>query len=147
MDRWSGDQRTNRPGGRVPRNQRSAMAKWPTSKPWRVWWIRKLGMVRERSGAGRGITANIIPDQFAGFVSFGYSATQTHALLWQNARMQDLGTLGGPDSDALLINERRQIAGLSITTIDPATQQPTVDPFLWENGKMIDLGTLGGVSR
>src|SRR5260370_5265000 len=60
--------------------------------------------------------------------------------------MQDLCTLGGPDSDELLINERRQIAGLSITTIDLATHQPTVDPFLWENGKMIDLGTLGGVS-
>src|SRR5260370_21885106 len=60
--------------------------------------------------------------------------------------MQDLGTLGGPDSDALLINERGQIAGISITTIDPATQQATVDPFLWENGKMIDLGTLGGTS-
>ena len=97
-------------------------------------------------GQAVGFTANTIPDQFAGFVSFGYSATQTHAFLWQNGRMQDLGTLGGPDSDALLINERGQIAGISITTIDPATQQATVDPFLWENGKMIDLGTLGGTS-
>ena len=96
-------------------------------------------------GQAVGFATNTIPDQFAGFVSFGFSATQTHAFLWQNGRMQDLGTLGGPDSDALLINERGQIAGLSITTIDPATQQPTVDPFLWENGKMIDLGTLGGV--
>src|SRR5260370_7339458 len=60
--------------------------------------------------------------------------------------MQDLGTLGGPDSDALLINERGQIAGISITTIDPATQQATVEPLLWENGKMIDLGTLGVTS-
>src|SRR5260370_2248287 len=60
--------------------------------------------------------------------------------------MQDLGRLGGPDSDALLINERGQIAGISITTIDPATQQATVEPLLWENGKMIDLGTLGGTS-
>jgi probable HAF family extracellular repeat protein len=93
-----------------------------------------------------GFATNTIPDQFAGAVSFGYSATQTHAFLWQNGRMHDLGTLGGPDSDALLINERGQIAGISITTIDPATQQPTVDPFLWENGKMIDLGTLGGTS-
>lgn len=97
-------------------------------------------------GQAVGFATNTIPDQFAGAVSFYYTATQTHAFLWQNGRMQDLGTLGGPDSDALLINERGQIAGLSITTIDPATQNPTVDPFLWENGKMIDLGTLGGVS-
>lgn len=93
-----------------------------------------------------GFAANTIPDQFAGAVTFGLSATLTHAFLWQNGQMQDLGTLGGPDSDALLINERGQIAGISITTIDPATQQPTVDPFLWENGKMIDLGTLGGTN-
>jgi len=104
-----------------------------------AWSVNSQGQVV-------GFAANTIPDQFAGAVSFFLSATQTHAFLWQNGRMQDLGTLGGPDSDALLINERGQIAGISITTIDPATQNPTVDPFLWENGKMIDLGTLGGTS-
>jgi probable HAF family extracellular repeat protein len=52
--------------------------------------------------------------------------------------MQDLGTLGGPDRDAFVINERGQITGMSITSSGSS------DPFLWENGKMIDLGTLGG---
>jgi probable HAF family extracellular repeat protein len=75
------------------------------------------------------------------------AASQAHAFRWTEAGgMQDLGTLGGPDSSASFVNQRGQIAGESFTsfTPNPSTGVPTVDPFFWEKGKMVDIGTLGG---
>ena len=75
------------------------------------------------------------------------AATQSHAFRWtETGGMQDLGTLGGPDSSASFVNQRGQIMGESFTsfTPNPSTGVPTLDPFFWENGKMVDIGTLGG---
>src|SRR5271165_4343672 len=94
-----------------------------------------------------GSASNTIPDPFS-FGTYFPAATQTHAFLWEAGVKQDLGTLGGPDSKATLINERGQVAGWSYTsyTPNPNTGVPTIDPFLWEKSKMIDLGTLGGTA-
>jgi len=85
---------------------------------------------------------------FAQTFLFAPAATETHAFRWTSDEgMQDLGTLGGPDSSAWIINDRGQIAGESFTgfTANPSTGVPTMDPFLWEKGKgMTDLGGLGG---
>jgi probable HAF family extracellular repeat protein len=92
------------------------------------------------------------PDKYSSaitenFVYFVPAATQTRAALWEDGDIHDLGTLGGNDAAAMLINERGQIAGVSYTntTPNPATGAPTLAPFLWEDGRMRDLGTLGGV--
>jgi probable HAF family extracellular repeat protein len=100
---------------------------------------------------------NTIPDPFSatfvnsfifetsGFFFFPV-ATEAHAFLWQEGTMQDLGTLGGPNSVAWFVNERGQVAGQSTINSVPnsTTGVPTVDPFFWDDGKMVDVGNLGG---
>lgn len=97
-----------------------------------------------------GFSVNTIPDPFSFLYLLGgfTSGTQTRGFLWHNGDMRELRTLGGPDSQALGLNEGGQVTGISYTnsTPNPVTGVPTADPFLW-NGEqgMIDLGTLGGV--
>lgn len=94
-----------------------------------------------------GVALNDIPDPYS-LLGLGSATTltQTHGFLWQHGKMQDLGTMGGPDSWAVFVNDRGQVAGTSYTSdvIDPNTGTPPVGVFLWENGKMKDLGNLGG---
>jgi probable HAF family extracellular repeat protein len=99
-------------------------------------------------GEVAGSAANPITDPYnSGFNGYGWG-TQMHAFLWQNRTAKDLGTLGGPDSIGLYVNQNGQVAGFSYTSYMPnqGTGVPTVHPFLWEprTTHMRDLGTIGG---
>ena len=64
-----------------------------------------------------------------------------HAFLWTNGKgMQDLGTLGGMDSQGFAVNNLGQVVGLSWLPGDAKRHA-----FRWtQAGGLQDLGTLGG---
>jgi probable HAF family extracellular repeat protein len=67
----------------------------------------------------------------------GFFSEYDHALLWQNGRAINLGSLGGQhDNVAAAINDNGQVVGGSDLPGDTTTHA-----FLWQDGVMTDLGT------
>jgi probable HAF family extracellular repeat protein len=78
-------------------------------------------------------TANDVNDKGQVVGQFG-----DHAFLWENGTRRDLGTLGGPFSEANAINEAGDIVGES-----HEPQHSLSSPVLWHDGRIQNLGSLG----
>jgi probable HAF family extracellular repeat protein len=63
---------------------------------------------------------------------------QNQAARPRHYKVTDLGTLGGPYSEAFYMNDNAAIGGVS------SRADGTEHAFLWHKGVMTDLGTLGG---
>ena len=87
------------------------------------------------------------PFNFGGNLLGLPSPTAWQGFLWQGHGLKKLGTLGGPDSFALIVNQRDEISGISFTNsvVNPTTELPTTAAFFWKNGKMRNIGSFGGV--
>ena len=70
----------------------------------------------------------------------------THALLWQNGTVTDLGNLGGMAwNTPMAINNQGQVVGFSDLKGDQGGANPNFHAFLWTKERGIkDLGTLPG---
>jgi len=104
-----------------------------------------IGIHVNDSGQVTGISDTGVADPFS---IFGLGV-QLRTFLWQDGVIQDIGSLGGPDTipGASCSGQPHDVVvGASYTSFTPnaATGIPTIDPFLWKRGKMTDLGNLGG---
>lgn len=72
--------------------------------------------------------------------SYNDTAVNTHAVIFHDGTLTDLGTLDGIDSYARDINSSGEIVGAS-------SMSGILHPFLYKDNKMVDLGTLGGSSQ
>ena len=70
----------------------------------------------------------------------------SHAVLWKDGEIVDVGTFGGAESLALGVNTKGQVAGSATNTIpdDVSGFGTQLRAFRWQNGLLQDLGTLGG---
>ena len=124
-------------GAATAMNDRGDIVGWSTVASgarhavlWRHGVITDLGVL-----PGDTDSAAVDVNEFGdvAITSFG-SDYLTRAVLWRDGRLHDLGTLGGENSVAIGVNDRRQVLGTS----EPAGEMP--HRFLWRNGVFTDLG-------
>ena len=100
-----------------------------------AWSIAPLGMLPGATFS----EATAINDR--GEIVGSSGSDTSHAVLWRDGEIIDLGTLGGASSRAWGINDRGQVVGES------KTASGEDHAFLWEDGVLIDLAAAGPFNR
>ncbi|MFC5924369.1 hypothetical protein [Micromonospora vulcania] len=124
-------------GAATAMNDRGDIVGWSTVADgsrhavlWRRGVITDLGVL-----PGDTNSAAVDVNEFGDVAITSYGADYlTRAVLWRDGRLIDLGTLGGENSVAIGVNDRRQVLGTS----EPGGDMP--HRFLWRNGVFTDLG-------
>ncbi len=86
---------------------------------------------------GKGTTARGI-NAYGDVVGSVATLGGQRAFLWSDGVLQQLGTLGGANSSAAAISDRREVVG------EADTASSETHAFLWRHGAMQDLGVLPG---
>lgn len=108
-----------------------------------TWTLTELGTL-----GGSGISSALDINNSGKVVGYASTASgESHAFLWGNGAMADLGTLGGRTSRAEGINAQGLVVGSA--AVPPPTGPQTLHAVLWkidQAGQVftLDLGGLGG---
>ena len=108
-------------------------------------WSLATGITNEGQVVGMA-TIDDTPDTFGPLIGAPWPSP-THPFTWNQGKMTDLGTLGGPDAliAAGCVNQGLPVgSSFTSSTPDSSTGFPPVAPFVWIKGAMKNLGTLGG---
>jgi probable HAF family extracellular repeat protein len=108
-------------------------------------WSLATGITNQGQIVGMA-TVDESPDPFWDLIGAPWPSP-THPFIWNQGKMTDLGTLGGPDAfiAAGCVNQGLAVgSSFTSSTPDSVTGFPPVAPFAWIKGGMKNLGTLGG---
>jgi len=107
-------------------------------------FVYKNGVTSHPGGSSVSFTGVNNSGEICGTIAVPEAGTlgNTNAMLFRNGVITNLGTLGGPNSLALGLNNKGQIVGYFTLPSD----YNNFHAFLWQNGRMFDIGTLGPAS-
>ena len=108
-----------------------------SSAPARTYEVVDLGVLP----GGVSSSGSAVNDDGVVVGSSDVGDATTHAFLWRDGHMTDLGTLAGPSgySQANDVDDDGVVVGAS------STADGGYHPTMWRDGEIIDLGTLGGI--
>ena len=106
-----------------------------------------IAVLNDRGSVSGGSADTSMSDPYSPTYWWTSTGNITHAFLWQNGSLTDLGSLPGTNnSGSAWISANGLIAGLSENgQIDPSVPDlPEISAVMWRDGKITDLGTLPG---